>query len=69
MTIRELLAAIEAADISADTEVFGPGGPLRCVHLEDGVLVLDETGPGLVRKLARFNDTEVLWAEEEPTAA
>jgi hypothetical protein len=69
MTIHELLAAIAAADVTDDTEVYGPGGPLRCVHLEDGVLVLDETGSSLVRKLVRFGDTEVLWAEEEPTAA
>jgi hypothetical protein len=40
MNVRELLAAIAAADISEDTEVYGSGGPLRCVHLEDGVLVL-----------------------------
>jgi hypothetical protein len=69
MNVRELLAAIAAADISEDTEVYGSGGPLRCVHLEDGVLVLDETGPALVRKLGRFGDTAVLWDEEEPTAA
>ena len=69
MTIRELLAAIQAANVSDDTEVFGPGGALRCVHLEDGVLVLDEAKPSMVEKLSRFDEhSEVLWGEEEVEA-
>ena len=69
MTVSELLAAIENAAIPHDTEVFGPRGPLQSVHLEDGVLVLDETDATLVRKLTRSTDAQVLWGNEELTAA
>ena len=65
MTIGELLAAIEAADLPEDTEVFGPSGPLHCVHVEDGTLVLEEADATLVRMLSRHEGTVVLWRASE----